>query len=430
MHPYKRRIALVDGCRTPFVKAGADYADMTAADLARIPAGELFQRTGLDPEEVDACVFGAVIADPFAPNLAREVVFRAGLPRRLEAFTVNRACASSNQAITSGADLIAQGLADIVLAGGAEATSQAPILWSRPVAKALLAASKARSMLQRVTAFRKVRPRDLLPVPPAIAESFTGLSMGESCEKMARENGILRAEQDQLAVTSHQRAAAATADGRLGRDIVPVFPPPRFAPCVAEDSNVRKDANLEAMAALKPVFDRRFGTLTAGNSSPLTDGASAVLLMGEDKARALGYRPLGFLRSYAYAALDPFDQLLQGPAFAIPKALERAGVTLADMDLVEMHEAFAAQVLSNLQALASDRFAQERLGRPKRVGVIDPVRLNPMGGSIAIGHPFGATGARLCMQLLREMERRGAQLGLVSVCAAGGIGAAMVWERE
>ncbi|MBI3890524.1 MAG: acetyl-CoA C-acyltransferase FadI [Candidatus Wallbacteria bacterium] len=430
MAPYKRRVALIDGCRTPFVKADAAYADMTASDLARIPATELLQRTGLDPEEIDACVFGAVIADPVTPNLGREVVLRAGLPRKIEAWTVNRACASSNQAITSGADLIAQGLADVVLAGGAEATSQAPIVWSRAVAKALMAASKARSVLERLSAFKKIRPGDLAPVPPAIAEAFTGLSMGESCEKMARENGIPRDAQDRIALASHLRAAAAMADGRLGRDLVPVYPPPRYAPCVSEDALVRKDTSLESLAALKPVFDRQFGTLTAGNSSPLTDGASAVLLMAEDKARALGYKPIGFLRSYAYAALDPFDQLLQGPAFAIPIALERAGATLADMEVVEMHEAFAAQVLSNLQALGSVTFARERLGRQKAVGEVDPERLNPMGGSIALGHPFGATGARLCMQLLGELARRGGQLGLVSVCAAGGIGAAMIWERE
>ncbi len=426
----RRRVALIDGCRTPFVKAGTAFAEMSAVDLARLAVVELLHRTALDPAELDACIFGCVLSDPSAPNLGREVVLRAGLPRQVEAWTVNRACASSNQAITSGADLIAQGLADVVLAGGAETISRAPILWSRPAAGAMLAASKARTLLERLAAFRRLRPRDLLPVPPAIAEATTGLTMGQSCEKMVRENGVTREAQDRLALASHQRAAAAIVDGRLPADLVPVYPPPRYAPCVTEDSSVRKDASLEALARLAPAFDRRFGTLTAGNSSPLTDGAAAVLLMGEDTARALGYRPLGYLRSYAYAALDPFDQLLQGPAYAVPLALDRAGLALSDMHRVEMNEAFAAQVLSNLQALASTAFAATKLGRPAAVGEVDPDRLNAMGGSIAIGHPFGATGARLCMQLLRELQRRGGQFGLVSVCAAGGMGSAIVWERE
>ena len=412
------------------MKAGSAYSEMSASDLASLAAGELLRRTSLDPAKLDACVFGCVLPDISAPNLGREVVLRAGLPRQLEAWTVNRACASSNQAITNGADLIAQGLADVVLAGGAETISRAPILWSRPVCRALLAASKARSVLERLACFRELGPRDLLPVPPPIAEAYTGLTMGQSCEKMIRENGIAREAQDRLALASHQRAAAAIADGRMAAEVVPVFPPPHYNPCVLEDNNVRKDASLEALARLKPVFDRRFGTLTAGNSSPLTDGAAAVLLMGEDTARALGYKPLGYLRAYAYAALDPLDQLLQGPAYAVPKALDRAGLTLSDIDLVEMHEAFAAQVLSNIQALASADFAARKLGRSAAVGEVDPERLNVMGGSIAIGHPFGATGARLCTQLLRELGRRGKQFGLVSVCAAGGMGSAIVWERE
>ncbi len=426
----RRRVALIDGCRTPFVKAGTVYMDMTAPDMARVATSELMQRMALDPEVIDTSIFGVVIPDIVAPNLGREVVLRAGLSRKTESWTVNKACASSNQAITSGADLIARGLADVVLAGGAEAMSQAPILWSRPISKALMKASKARSPLQALACFKKVRLGNLAPVPPAIAEAFTGLSMGQSCEKMARENGISREDQDQIALKSHQNAAAAIADGRMAQDVVPVYPPPRYNPCVEEDNNVRKDANIESLAKLRPVFNKKFGTLTAGNSSPLTDGASAVILMSEEKAKALGYKPLGFLKSYAYAALDPFDQLLQGPAYAIPQALERAKAKLSDIELVEMHEAFAAQVLSNIQALESASFAKEKLGKSKPVGTIDRDRLNVMGGSIAIGHPFGATGARLCMQLLREMQRRDLNLGLVSVCAAGAIGSALIWERE
>ena len=267
-------------------------------------------------------------------------------------------------------------------------------------------------------------------MPPAIAEHSTGLTMGEACEKMAKENDISRRAQDEIALLSHQRAAAAAAEGRLGRQLVPVFPPPGYDRPVTADNGVRATTTLAALEELRPTFDRRFGTLTAGNSSPITDGGAAVLLMSERRARTAGLRPLGYLRSWAYAAFDPAGQLLQGPAYAAPVALDRAGLRLADIDLVEMHEAFAAQVLSNLKAFASPRFAREALGRSAPLGVVDLDRLNVNGGSIALGHPFGATGARLIIQLLEELARRGLQFGLITVCAAGGHGFAMVVERE
>jgi acetyl-CoA acyltransferase len=254
--------------------------------------------------------------------------------------------------------------------------------------------------------------------------------MGESAEKMAKENAISRRAQDEIALMSHHRAAAAQADGRFAEQIATVFPPPGYDRPVGKDNGVRAETSMEALAKLKPVFDRRYGTLTAGNSSPLTDGGSAVLLMSEEKAKALGYRPLGYLRSYAFAAVDPANQLLQGPAYAAPAALDAAGVTLADLDLVEMHEAFAAQILSNLKGFASAKFAREELGRSAPLGLVDMNKFNVTGGSLAIGHPFGATGARAATQLLCELRRRNANLGLLTVCAAGGTGFAMVFERE
>ena len=254
--------------------------------------------------------------------------------------------------------------------------------------------------------------------------------MGESAEKMAKENHIPRAEQDQLALASHQNAAAAWAGGRFTDEVMAVHVPPRFEVSATRDNLVRTDTTLEALAKLSPVFDKRYGTVTAGNASPLTDGAAAVVMMSEEKARALGYEPLGYLRSYAYAALDPAEQLLMGPAYAAPVALDRAGLTLKDIDLIDMHEAFAAQVLSNIQAFESKKFAQEKLGRKEAMGEIDRSRLNVNGGSIAIGHPFGATGARLVTSQLRELKRRGKNLGLVTICAAGGLGLALVLERE
>jgi acetyl-CoA acyltransferase len=424
------RVAVVEAARTPFAKAGTDLAELDVVDLAGIPAGEVVARAGIDPAEVDLAIFGVVVQSLRAPNLGREVVFRAGLPMSIPGTTVNLACASSNRAITSGAEAILRGDAEIVLAGGSESLSNVPLAFSKPAAGKFIALSKARSTGKRLGAITKFRARDFAPVPPAIAEYSTGQTMGESCEKMAKENDISRRAQDEIALLSHQRAAAAEAEGRFAQQIVAVFPPPTYGKAVGSDNGVRGDSTYEALAALKPVFDRRFGTLTAGNSSPITDGGAAVLLMSEKRARATGRKPLGYLRSWAYAAVDPGKQLLQGPAYAAPLALERAGLRLSEIDLVEMHEAFAAQLLSNLKAFASPKFAREELGRSAPLGAVDFDRLNVNGGSIALGHPFGATGARVTMQLLHELNRRGLQYGLLTVCAAGGHGFAMVVERE
>jgi acetyl-CoA acyltransferase len=350
------------------------------------------------------------------------------LPKGVQAFSVSRACASANQAITDAADQIALGHIDVAIAGGAESLSNVPILHSQGFSDALVKASKAKSLGGRVKALAAIRPRDLVPITPAIAEPSTGESMGQSAEKMAKINHIPREEQDQFALRSHRLAAAGTADGRLTREIMTVYVPPRFESVVSSDNGIRSDTSYEQLSQLKPVFDKRYGSVTAGNSSPLTDGGACVLLMSEEKANSLGYRPLGFIRSYAYAALDPGEQLLQAPVLAAPVALARAGLTLRDMDLVEMHEAFAAQVLSNLRGFESKQWA-ERAGFSEPVGAVDQARLNVMGGSIAIGHPFGATGSRITVTLLNELERRDGQFGLMTVCAAGGMGFAMVLER-
>jgi acetyl-CoA acyltransferase len=424
-----RRVAVVAGCRTPFAKAGGEYRDLTALDLAKACVRELIERSEVDPAAVDTVVMGQVIPSVRAPNLGREVALSTGLPPGTPAHTVNRACASANEAIVSVASAILAGHAEIGLAGGAESLSDVPILHSRAMARALVEASRARSLPARLKAFARLRPRDLVPVTPALAEPSTGLTMGQSAEKMAKENGITREEQDLIAYRSHIRAAAAIEDGRLYAELCAVPIPPRYEQVVTSDRLVRPDTSMEALAALPPVFDRKYGTVTAGNSSPLTDGAAAVLLMAEERARADGYEPLAFLRSWAVSAVDPGGQLLMGPALAIPKALQRAGLTLDDIDLIEMHEAFAAQVASNIQALESDAWARDKLGEPARVGHVDPERLNVCGGSIALGHPFGATGARLTTTLSRELARRGGRFGLLSVCAQGGMGFAMVLER-
>lgn len=428
IHQPGRRVAIVDGVRTPFAKAGTALRALSAIDLGKLAVSELVHRTDLDPATVDLLVFGTVIPSVLAPNIAREVALMPLLPKGVQAFSVSRACASANQAITDAADQIALGHAEVAIAGGAESLSNVPILHSRGFSDALVAASKARTLGQRVQAFSRIRAKDFIPITPAIAEPTTGETMGQSAEKMAKINGITREAQDALALASHQRAHAGTADGRLTAEIVPVPLPPRFESAMTSDNGIRADASLEALAALKPVFDRRYGSVTAGNASPLTDGGAAVLLVREDVARARGMDVKGYIRSYAYAALDPGEQLLQAPVLAAPVALQRAGLTLKDIDLVEMHEAFAAQVLSNLKGFESREWAA-RAGFGEPVGEVDRTRLNVMGGSVAIGHPFGATGARITTTLVNELRRRDGQFGLMTVCAAGGLGFSMVVER-
>ncbi len=415
-----RRVAVIAGCRTPFCKSGTVLKDARAVDLARFVARELLERTNLDGADVNAVIFGQVVPSALVPNVAREVSLLPQFPKEIPAYSLNRACASSGQAVANAYDEIALGDAEVVLAGGVESLSDIPILASRRLADILVEASKAKSLGARLRTFSRIRPRDLVPVSPAIAEPSTGETMGQSAEKMAKENHISRAAQDRWALRSHELAARGTDDGRIPAELVPWFVPGGRAGAgvVAQDNGLRRDTSLEQMAKLKPVLDRRYGSVTAANSSPLTDGASAVLLMSDSAARALGYTPLAYVRSYSVAAVDPGWQLLQAPIFAVPKALERAGIQWKDLGVIEVHEAFAAQVLSNLQGWGA-------LGWEINEDII-----NVMGGSIAIGHPFGATGGRIVTTLANEMRRRDVQFGLVSVCAQGGMGFAMVLERR
>ncbi|HUL49740.1 MAG TPA: acetyl-CoA C-acyltransferase [Gemmatimonadales bacterium] len=413
----RRRVAVIAGCRTPFSKAGTELKEARAVDLARYVARELLERTDIDGALVEQVVFGQVVPSALVPNVAREVSLLPQFPREIPAYSVNRACASAAQAIADAHDEITLGHLSVALAGGVESLSDIPILASRRLADVLVEASRAKTFGRRVAAFSRVRPRDLVPVSPAIAEPSTGETMGQSAEKMAKENRISREAQDRWALRSHQLAARGTDDGRLTAEIVPWFADKGSGAVITQDNGIRRDSSLEQLAKLKPAFDRRYGSVTAGNSSPLTDGAAAVILMAEERARALGYEPLAFIRSYAVAAVDPGWQLLQAPIWAVPKALERAGIAWGDLGLIEIHEAFAAQVLSNLQGFASKGWE------------INEDIINVTGGSIAIGHPFGATGARLVTTLANEMKRRAVQFGLVSICAQGGMGFAMVLER-
>ena len=406
---------ILGGARTPFVKAGTAFAELDVLDLARGATGEALARTEVDPRDIDEVIFGNVARPVAYHNLAREVVLSLSMPTRIPAFTVGLACASACVAITSATDHILGGTADVVVAGGSESLTNVPLTLTPRLARALIAASQAKSLPAKAQSLADVRASDIAPVAPGIRETSTGLTMGESAERMAAMNEISRADQDSWALRSHQRAAAGWDDGRLAEEVAPFY---LNSHAVTDDNHIRRDSTIEKLALLRPVFDREHGTITAGNASPLTDGAAAVILASEARAKELGREPLAAIKAYAYAAVDPADQLLIAPAYAIPIALKRAELTLDDIDLFEMHEAFAAQVLSTLVVL-------ERNG----VGRIPQDRLNVMGGSIALGHPFGATGARVLLTLANEMKRRGARYGLASVCAAGGNGAAIVLER-
>ncbi len=422
-----RRVALVAGLRTPFARQSTAFRTTSTLELGMMVVNELLVRTAIEPSAIDLLVFGQVLPVMEAPNIAREIVLGTGMAPSTVAYSVSQACTSAMLAMVNVAQAIETGAAEVGIAGGTDSASVVPITLSRRLATALVDLTRARSARDRVKILAGLKPRDLSPVPPAVTEYSTGMTMGEHGEQLARDHGISRSDQDAFALRSHTLAARAWEQGKLDGEVMRAYVPPFDAPFV-RDNVVRPDTTLEALARLRPAFDRRHGTLTAGNSTALTDGASAVVLMREDRARALGLEPLGFLRSHAFAALDTRRDMLMGPAHAIPIALDRARVRLSDIDLVDMHEAFAAQVLANLQALESTSFAREKLNRTAPVGSVAMDRFNVLGGSIAYGHPFAATGGRIVTQTLRELRRRGGGLALTSACAAGGLAAAMVWE--
>jgi acetyl-CoA acyltransferase len=340
------RVAIVAGVRTAFAKQSSVYKDLTALDLGKLAVAELLQRTSVKPSEIEQIVYGQVIPSVTVPNIAREIGLGVELPRSIPAYSISQACITSYRTTVSIAEAIASGTIDVGIAGGADSASDVPMVTSKRLSDALARASRARGIGQKLSALRGLGVADLVPVPPALKEPSTGLSMGESAEKMAKENNISRQAQDEFAHRSHSLAAQAWADGRFREDVLTAYVPPKYE-AFQEDNLVRKDSDLAAYAKLKPVFDRKFGSITAGNSSPLTDGASALLIMREAKAKSLGYTPLGYVKSWAFAAVDPSEQLLQGPAYAAPMALDRAELKLKNMDLIDLHEAFAAQVLSN-----------------------------------------------------------------------------------
>jgi acetyl-CoA acyltransferase len=422
------RAVVVAGKRTPFNKAFGPMRELDTIALGVQTVRALLEATSLSPSQLDSIVWGGVILPPHSPNVGREIALDLRLPL-VEAMTVTRACASGLSAITTAALAIERGETDIAVAGGSDSTSNVPItLPSRFIQRmGPVAMGKRASPMEMLSALAQLNLlNDILPKFPKVAERTTGETMGQSCEKMADRNGITRQAQDEFALQSHLRAARAIESGRFQREVIALKA--ADGTLLSGDGIVRGDTTMEKLGKLRPAF-RKDGTITAGNASPLTDGAAAVLLMSEEKARSLGYTPLCTIKSTANIAVDPLDQLLIGPALAIPKALERAGLTLQQMDLVDLHEAFAAQVLSVQKALGSQAFARERLGKDKAVGELDPNTLNVHGGSISIGHPFGATGARMVTTMANELVERDKTFALLGVCAAGGLGAAAVLER-
>ena len=423
------RIAIVSGLRTPFAKQATAFHGVSALDMGKMVVNELISRSELDPKLIEQLVYGQVVQMPAAPNIAREIVLGTGMDISTDAYSVTRACATSFQSTVNVAESILTGNIEIGIAGGSDSSSVLPIGVSKKLAHALVDLNKARSFGQKLSIFRRLGLKDLLPVPPAVAEYSTGLSMGQTAEQMAKTYNISRADQDALAHRSHTLATETWNAGKLAEEVMAAHVPP-YKTFIDRDNNIRENSKLESYAKLRPAFDRKHGSVTAANSTPLTDGASAVLLMSEGRAKALGYTPIGYIKSYAFTAIDVWQDMLMGPSYATPMALKRAGMELEDLTLIEMHEAFAAQTLANMQMFGSKKFAEEKLGRNRAIGEIDMSKFNVLGGSLAYGHPFAATGTRLITQVCHELKRRGGGTGLATACAAGGLGAAMIVEVE
>ena len=424
-----KRVAIVAGARTPFAKMAGPLKDVHVTDLAKRSFEETLYRSHWPADRLDEVILGNVVMPEDAANPARVAAEWAGMPHRVPAMTVQRNCASGLEAIAEAALRIRSGQGSAILAGGAESMSKIPLLFPAAASEPMARLARAKSLAQRVAAVASLRPSHFKPIAgleQGLTDPTCGLIMGKTAELLAQEFGISRLEQDEFALRSHQRATDGAS--KLHEEIAPVFAGAKFEP-VTGDVGPRSNQTMEALSKLRPIFDRRDGTVTVGNSCQVTDGAASVLLMDGDLAAAEGLEPLGYVRSYAYVGLDPARMGL-GPVFAIEQLLHENGMALSDVPLFEINEAFAAQVLACLKAMASDRFAAEHLNRPSALGELDPSKLNVNGGAIALGHPVGASGARLVLTLLKEMQRRDVEIGVAALCIGGGQGAAMLLERR
>lgn len=423
-----RTAVLVDGARIPFQRSGTGYKDLMAYDLGRMVIEGLLARSTINADQLERVIMGCVIQEVNTSNVARESALGAGVPNSVPAHTVTMACISSNQAATSAVEMIRSGQADIVLAGGVETMSDIPIRLKKDLRQKLLETRKYKKPTDWLKFFKGLRPSDLLPEVPSISEYSTGETMGESCDKMAARFDISREAQDAYALRSHQTAFRATVDGLLDDELIPASVPPDFE-TIEHDNGYREDTSMEKLEKLNPAFIKPHGTITAGNSSFFTDGASAALIMSEEKAKELGLTPKAYLREYTYVAQDPEEELLLGPAYATPQVLDKMNLQINDIDVFEFHEAFAAQILTVLKALSSDKFAKEKLNRDKKVGDIPMDKFNTWGGSLSLGHPFGATGTRLLTTASNRLIHEDGTYALVAACAAGGQGHAIILER-
>jgi acetyl-CoA acyltransferase len=426
------RVAVIDACRTPFMRSGTAFYDLMAWELGRFAVKGLIARTGIEPSLIDYVIIGTVLADVSTTNVAREIMLGAGLPGSIPAHTCTAACVSANIAVTSACDMINAGQVDTVIAGGVESMSDPAIKISKRYRRLILDLTmykRPKTLAGKLKLLRGMKLKDFfVPEKPAIAEYSTGLSMGANADRLARRLGITRKEQDDYAARSHRLAVEAIKKGVMKKEVIPVVVP-QTGKVVTDDNGPRADATAEKLASVKPAFDKRYGTVTAANSSFFTDGASAVLLMKESKAKALGLKPQTFIRAYAQAGSNPWEELLLGPAFASARALKKAGIELADIKVLEIHEAFAAQILANIRYMESEKWGRESLGLEGRMGTIDRELLNTRGGSLSLGHPFGATGGRLIASCCNRMQEENAQFGLVAGCGAGAVGNTIILEN-
>ncbi len=419
---------IVAGCRTAFQRSGTEFKDLLTYDLARMALKGLIDKANLPAREIEHVLFGCVLNEPATSNVAREALIGANLPLEIPAHTIAMACISGSQAISQAAGLIGSGQADAAIAGGTESLSNIPILLKRPMRHKLMEMRSLKKPVDWIKWACGLRLGYFLPEVPKIAEFSNSLSMGQSCDRLSARWGVSREEQDRYALRSHHLASEAARNGLFSDEILPVHVPPRFK-SIEQDNGIRGDTTLERLARLPAAFYFPFGTATAGNSSFLSDGAAAVLLMSYRKAKSLGYKPVARIAGFSFHGCDPDDELLLGPAYAVPKLLQKTGAALSSIDVFEFHEAFAGQVLANLNALDSDAFAREKLGLPSKVGEVNMDRLNTRGGSLSIGHPFGATGIRLLISCCDRLRRESGSLGIIASCAAGGLGHAMLIER-
>jgi acetyl-CoA acetyltransferase family protein len=425
--PQARDVILVDAVRTPFCKSNGALLPLMSHELGRDAIKGLVAKTGIEPAIVDQVIMGSVVQDPRTSNLAREAMLGAGLLDTTPAYTTTLACISANVAATNAADAIALGRCDVVIAGGAESFSDPPIRLSKNLRQALVKMQKAKGPAAYLDIVKDLSPQDLAPDVPSAAEFSTGLTMGQSCERMARRLGVTRQQSDEFAVRSHVLAGRAWAAGHYRDDVIPIALPPRFH-LINQDDGPRADSTVASVQKLRPAFDASFGVITAASSSFLTDGAAATLLMSRSRAEALNMPRRVVLRDHVYAAGSPLEELLAGPALSIPKLLHRHGMVAADIGVWEIHEAFAAQVVANLQLLRDAAWLRDRTGTEQVIDV--PLEhLNQWGGSLSLGHPFGATGARLLSTCMRRMIGSGSRFGVVSGCATGGHGSAILLEQ-